>query len=247
MLALVAIVATSTALQVSSPPIPLCETGVTLKEFLPEFSGNYDFMPFSEYARESTPWPPTASSASAVLKVYDSATIELLNGTDFDPARTDELINKWLLIQEPSGFETSYSCGQFIDRDVSPAATFVPCVVFAVCTKGCPSVPGRNVSGTSPGGVTRQDWDASVWPRTGSFSPEWQLHNKTVVKSSAECCAHRLPGPCAACRSADCARAGAAGQCGKGANQACCFWSRNGGFAPGSCMCKPDNGPMCAA
>ena len=119
--------AASTALQASdpSPPAPLCDTGVALRDFLPEFSGNYDFEPFSEYTRESTPWPPAAGPASAVLKVYDSATIAALGGTDFDPARTDELVNKWLLTQQPSGFETPYSCGHFIDRDQSPAATFV--------------------------------------------------------------------------------------------------------------------------
>lgn len=250
MAALIAIVAASTALQASdpSPPTPLCNTGVTLSDFLPEFSGNYDFEPFSEYARESTPWPPVASPASAVLKVYDSATIAALGGTDFDPARTDELVNKWLLIQQPSGYETPYRCGRFIDRDQSPAATFVPCVVFAVCAKGCPSAPGRNVSGTSPGGISQQDWDASIWPRAGSFSPEWQLHNKTVVQSSAQCCAHRAPGPCAACKAAECHALanGSRERC--DANQTgCCFWSANGGFAPGSCECKTDNGPACAA
>merc|ERR1719272_1141816 len=104
---------------------------------------------------------------------YDNATIAALHGTDFDPARREELINKWPLIQQPSGIETPYSCGRVIDRDVSPKATFVPCIVFAVCTSGCPDVPGQRVS-WGPG-LGPPDWDASIWPLAGSFSTEWQL------------------------------------------------------------------------
>ena len=58
------------ALPVSKPPVPRCPSGVTLKDFLPEFDGTY-MSEYGMFIRNSAPWPvPRTSLANPRLGLY---------------------------------------------------------------------------------------------------------------------------------------------------------------------------------
>jgi len=211
---------------------PMCQTGVTIQGFgTASWDGNYMHFVNGQYNLN------TEADVPKLIR-YDKKAIAAAHGTDFDPALTDKFIDKWLLMQQTFGSNPyrPYVCGRFIDPDIWPKPAFVPCKVYAVCSKGCPDIPGYNVS-TDISGVFK--WDPAIWPATGELTTEWQLLNdnssrpESMATVPASCCKQK-PEQCRGCKESDCGSLGYK-DCGTGVNK-CCKWLKPS-FSPPSCVC----------
>ena len=133
---------------------PRCQVGVTLAGLGEKLDGNYMSWVDGSYSNDRV---------SVSLLRIDNKSIAEAGGTDFDPADTQEYIEKWLLVQ--AAFSNPYTCGFY---RMDPTTPFQPCRVYAVCAQGCPDLPGYNVPFEG-----HAMWDAAIWPSTGSFAPQF--------------------------------------------------------------------------